>query len=246
MLIYLITNAANGKLYVGQTNKHSAEDRLVQHFGASRRGGMQLICRAIRKHGEQSFTIQVLARGATRDDLNRLERQYIAALRTTDPSIGYNQTSGGVATVNEGPLSPEHRRKISETQKANPNRAMLGRKHSPESIAAMSASKKGKPKTDDHRRKLSQSITGSRPNVSPEVRAKRSEAMKGNTRGLGYKHTPDELAKISAASKGNKFRQGSTLSPEHRAALRAGAARYYDELHKKVSQNLPEQYSLDL
>jgi len=39
---------------------------------------------------------------------------------------------------------------------------------------------------------------------SPEIRAKMRVAMRGNIRGLGYKHTPEARAKISAATRGEK------------------------------------------
>lgn len=57
---------------------------------------------------------------------------------------------GRIHTVNE-----ETRRKISETQKQNPNRAMFGRKHSEETKRKMSESAKGRRLSEETRKKLS-------------------------------------------------------------------------------------------
>src|ERR1035441_7028894 len=239
MLIYLITNTANGKLYVGQTNQPKLAERLAQHCQAAGRGSMQLICRAIRKHGKAAFTIEQIDSAETREQANELERHHIARLRCMEQNVGYNRSPGG-AVVNEGPLSPEHRRKISEANKANPCRSMLGRRHTPEAIALMSEKKKGTPKSEEHRKHISEARMGIS-FMSDESRNAASERMKGNAFGKGFQHTEDakrriresatgryhtseSKAKISAAKIGHAVSEetrakfsaaGKALSPEH-------------------------------
>jgi group I intron endonuclease len=56
--VYRITNSANGKVYIGQTI-NSVEDRLADHKTASRSGtGCLKLGRAIRKHGEEKFSVE--------------------------------------------------------------------------------------------------------------------------------------------------------------------------------------------
>jgi hypothetical protein len=112
---------------------------------------------------------------ASGDYLLDLERRAIAAYGTLAPQ-GYNLTIGG----EHPPLEPATRAKISA--------AHVGMKHTVEARAKMSVAK-----------------SGSKPNVSAQLRARRSTAMLGNRLAAGYKPTPEKLAKMSALMKGNQY-----------------------------------------
>lgn len=86
--IYRITNKVNGKFYIGKTTKSIAV-RLKEHKYRSKTGNTYLH-KAIRKYGEDQFSIELLESVQTNDDLNHREIYWIATL-----SPQYNMTKGG-------------------------------------------------------------------------------------------------------------------------------------------------------
>lgn len=88
MVVYKITNLFNGKLYVGQT-RQPIEKRFYQHAHANSPLG-----RAIRDCGLENFTIEVIERCDTQEQLDAREKFWIRVLNCTVPN-GYNQTPGG-------------------------------------------------------------------------------------------------------------------------------------------------------
>lgn len=98
--IYCITNAINGKQYVGQTVQ-----KLSIRWASHKRqtGGCRALSNAIKKYGASNFAIEELAEAASQSELDELERHWISMLNTMWPN-GYNLNSGGNGT---GPLSPE-------------------------------------------------------------------------------------------------------------------------------------------
>lgn len=104
------------------------------------------------------------------------------------------------------PVTDETRKKLSE--------AGRGRKLSEETKQKIAESKKGKPRSEETREKLRKANLGKRysdevkkrvgeshKNPSAETRKKLSEALKGNQRALGLKHSEETKKKISEASK---------------------------------------------
>jgi hypothetical protein len=103
---------------------------------------------------------------------------------------------------------------------------------SSETLARMSAVRRGKTRSPEARAKTSASllVTFSLPEVrakligrkaSPETRAKIGAALLGNQYALGYKHTPETRAKLSVAQP--KTWLGRKHIPETRAKMRAVA-----------------------
>ncbi len=119
MIIYLITNLVNGKVYVGQT-RQKLYKRWAGHRGDAKLGNKFPICAAIRKYGPKSFSIEPIATVETQEWADYLERIWIVLKDSRNPKVGYNIRVGG----NSSPI-PESTRKsllISVT----------GRKHSDE------------------------------------------------------------------------------------------------------------------
>lgn len=94
-IVYLITNRANRKIYIGQTIASLARRWITHTSDAKHNVGCKTMSRAIRKYGRDNFDIEMLVECETREQLDSLERVWIIALRSTDPRVGYNRTIGG-------------------------------------------------------------------------------------------------------------------------------------------------------
>lgn len=91
--LYLITNSVNRKQYVGLTIG-SLADRLKQHFSAARRGRKAPLPNAIRKHGQEAFSIELIRNDArSYEELQDQEINEIALRNTI--THGYNSAVGG-------------------------------------------------------------------------------------------------------------------------------------------------------
>lgn len=149
MLIYLVTNRINGKIYVGQTT-YSIKVRWKHHvLQATRSKAKMLLYSAIRKYGPESFFIEEIDQAESREELNKLEIYHIKRLNAAVSEIGYNISPGGIGS---GPHLQSVKDKISKS--------LTGRKRSPAAIAKAAAA-----------------ITGHK--VSLETRKKISDANKG-------------------------------------------------------------------
>lgn len=86
-VVYLITNTINNKKYIGITTRNIS-DRFKEHCKAN-----SYIGRAIRKYGENNFSIEVLDIAHSKEELFDLEVKYISNYNSYRD--GYNQTIGG-------------------------------------------------------------------------------------------------------------------------------------------------------
>lgn len=237
--IYLIRNRVNGKSYVGQTVK-TIKKRFLEHLWSAKKGSGYAIHAAIRKHGDENFTIEMLA-ACDASQLNALEEYYI---RTYGSSVnwghGYNMTEGGGATSGWVP-SEETRAKMSKAQKGRKQsaehkekvkatKALHPYKHSEEARAKISRATKGKAKP----RELKAPVKEKRPlfgfTVSAETREKIRNAHLGKVLSEDHKkklseshkgkaQTAETVAKRAAANRG-KHRSEETKEKMRAAALR--------------------------
>ena len=92
--IYFLTCKINGKGYVGQSLNY--KNRMQSHKNSAKKP-KQYFSYAIRKHGWENFTKEILIDDVPKDELNDLEIQYIAVKNTFGPG-GYNLTAGGGGT----------------------------------------------------------------------------------------------------------------------------------------------------
>lgn len=129
--IYKITCLANNKVYIGQSvmlNK-----RLKSHFSHLRRGvhHNEHLQKSFNKYGEDNFLIEILAE-CSKSELDNLEKQFIAAYKSTNHKYGFNMMDGGQGDerhftpyvklkmgdkLKGRKFSEEHKRKLSEINK---------------------------------------------------------------------------------------------------------------------------------
>lgn len=87
MIIYKVTNKANGKQYVG-TTINSFKRRIWEHLSI-KYSGTVIFSRAIKKYGKESFIFEQIDAAATRKELLEKESFWIKELNTLHPN-GYN------------------------------------------------------------------------------------------------------------------------------------------------------------
>lgn len=182
VIVYLITNRANGMRYVGITS-FAVEKRWKEHVAKSAWRPKSWLHRAIAKYGASEFDVQQVASCLNKDSARDVERDVIASFQPE-----YNQTSGGEFTFGRR-ISPEVIAKISSSNRgkkrtADQNKANSERKialfSNPEfrqaatdrikaaaslvnqekRIAAVSLACSSRVWTDESRAKLSASLTG--------------------------------------------------------------------------------------
>jgi group I intron endonuclease len=93
MLIYKVSNNANGKSYIGKTEK-TIELRRALHLASAKQNSKFAFHRALNKYGYENFEWTLLDTVDSLEDLNQKEKYYILLFETFGPN-GYNMTAGG-------------------------------------------------------------------------------------------------------------------------------------------------------
>lgn len=118
MIIYKITNKVNAKTYIGKTSK-SAEERLQRHFYSSKNPNTYLH-KAIKKHGREAFTIEIIEQ-TSENMLDEREKYWINILAPE-----YNMTVGGEGGDTSN--SPNYKEGMKRRNFFGENNPMYGRK----------------------------------------------------------------------------------------------------------------------
>ena len=112
MIIYMVTNLVNSKVYVGKTTKTIANRKRSHLTDAKKKSYKSIFHKAIIKHGIENFEWGVVDRCMFEESLNELEKYYIKKFKSKMP-YGYNMTDGGEGACGTCP-SDETRGKMSE------------------------------------------------------------------------------------------------------------------------------------
>lgn len=181
--VYIITCTVNGKIYIGSSSR--AKQRWREHRRELRRNKHhnQHLQRAWNKHGDHSFTFEVLEICAVEKLIAR-EQYWLDTLEPYKRHIGFNIRQ--TADHRDCPL--ETRSKL--------RAANLGKTHTPEARAKLSALWKGKKHTPETRAKMRASAKGKNlgRKHTPEQIAKISATQRGR------KHSPEHIAKQADAN----------------------------------------------
>ena len=182
-VIYLVTNMVTEKVYIGQTIG-TISARWKGHCNAGKSSRLWL---SIQAHGRQAFKIEKIDEALTKQELDDLERLYIAVYGSAKKTMGYNFERGGSG--------------MPKTKDAAERAAakLRGRKVPKSSVEKMAATKRGRARTEaeqavldrmatintgrrhteESRRKMSDAVTGRKmPPVTEAQRKKLSDAAK--------------------------------------------------------------------
>lgn len=145
-VIYKITNLVNQKIYIGQTVQ-SINRRFKQHINNALRNNSTLnrihLYAAIRQYGADNFSIEQIDTANSKQELNEKEIYWITTLNAMDNTVGYNCAYGGQGNI-------AYERLLAGAIKRT------GRKMKEETKQKISNSNKGKPKSDEHKKHLSE------------------------------------------------------------------------------------------
>lgn len=218
--IYIVTNKANGKQYVGISK--DLKRRWDQHLSAN--GSAPALHAAIKKYGADGFVFSHICDAFDFEAACDLERMLIQQHNTKAPH-GYNLTDGGEGVVGRpataeeiknrrqfmlayaASLTPQERsekfgwakgrqwtpEQIEQIRASNKGKN-LGKKPSPEVRAKMSAAQKSRPRqpmSEETKEKIRQSLRGRK---MPESEKPKHASF------LGRKHTEETKAKIKASN----------------------------------------------
>ena len=208
-VVYMLTNLANGKYYIGQTT--CFRKRMYAHaIDKARRP----LASSIQKYGWGAFTKEILGEADNQESLDNLERLWIIVSNSIEN--GYNLKEGG----HKAKPSAESRRKMSESQKGK-----IGHWRG----------KKRPEMAEQNRRVFTGRKLPSR-RILPIVPRVRKPANGGSMPGesnpfWGKKHTPESLAKMSAAQKNKPSTKGRIMpwlhTPEAIEKKRLSLVAYY-------------------
>lgn len=188
--IYAIYCRISEKAYIGSTAK-SFKDRFNDHKTKLRKTQhcSRHLQRAWDLYGKEGFIFLAIENfEGSPEQLVERENYYIDQCWAEDKDCLYNSTRAAVGGAPGIKRSEEFKKKVSEFMKTRPN-AMLGKKHSPETLQKMSEVKLGKTKGEDFKKKMSEIVKGRkwseeskqafRKPKSEEAKRKMSEAKKG-------------------------------------------------------------------
>lgn len=98
MIIYKISNNQNGKIYIGQTIQ-PFNHRVNEHKKKMRNGTKHPLYDAMRKHGIEAFSFEIIDNAVSQEELDTKEIFWIKHFNSEYPN-GYNLTAGGAGTFN--------------------------------------------------------------------------------------------------------------------------------------------------
>ncbi len=184
MGIYKITNIINDKVYIGQTRRLS--QRLNEHHRTLKNNchDNYHLQNSYNKYGDV-FEFEIITYCDNEEELDNLERYYIAEYDSTNPKKGYNKESGG--NLNKH-VSEKTKKKISESIKGK-NNPMFGRK-------GKNNPNWSKPRSKETKKEISESNKGK--NRSEKTKKKMSKSKQGkNNPNWGKPHSEEHKKKIS-------------------------------------------------
>ena len=200
-LVYCLTNKTSGKKYVGWTAK-LLQERWRAHCKRARSGVVTKLYSAIRAHGEDDWQLDILEDNL--DDVVARQREIFWIAKLDTFNVGYNLTLGGDGVVLRGEANPFYgkrhdpvmlervRVQLSEmlSGENNPQYGLCGElspnwgsKRTAESRAKIANALRGKPKSEEAKRKMREAAQRSKEkrSASQKLRRQRERELRENS-----------------------------------------------------------------
>ena len=224
-LVYIHTNVANDKKYIGITSRTPKER---WRSGRGYQGGV--FCSAIDKYGWENFTHEILFSGLTELEAKNKEIELIKFYKSNNREFGYNLTEGG-----DGDSGMHH----TDKTRMKMSLSHTGLTHSDETKKRMSEAAKGntrwlgKHHSNDTKSKMSKARRDyyKEHPVTAEERDKRSDRAK-----MAYEKDPELRSKIS-----EKRKQYFANNPDASSNLSLQKTEYYKN-HPEARKKLSEEH----
>ena len=198
--IYLTTNIINGRKYMGQ--------RKFSHGWKGYLGSGIILTQAIKKYGKDNFNRTIMAIAYSKEELNKLEIEFIHNHNAVENDDYYNITHGGDSPMSGRKMSEEHKDKISKSEK--------GKDVSLETRIKISVSSKGRMHSIETKEKIRKT---SEERLHSE---KTKEKMRGeNNHFYGKHHSEESKLKMSNSLKGRKHSE-ETKNKMKKSSMKRG------------------------
>ena len=196
MIIYLVTNKIDGKQYIGQTVQ-SLRARWKMHCKISSR--FPYLKNAIQKYGAEAFSVGLLERCGSLQELNEAEIYWIKLYNTLAPN-GYNLSRGGsnreIHEQTRQKMSLSHKcKKLTQEQKTKISISLMGTLRSTETKRKISLAKQGNKNPMYGKKGKDNPNSGKSPSLETRTKMRMSQ--------LGKKRSPKSVAKGIATKKAN-------------------------------------------
>lgn len=147
--IYTITNKKTKKVYVGASMHLNKRWQWHKYIALSNLKRIACYRRKlhfdIRIYGVEKFEYNIVGKAGSKKELKELELKWIVKLDATNPKKGYNKVLVGWSVT-------DNQRKMTSISTRDNN---IGKKHSKATNKRIGKYFKGKPKTDEHKKKMS-------------------------------------------------------------------------------------------
>jgi len=158
-IIYKTTNNIDGKIYIGKAQNSCKSTIRNEYLGSG-----VFLRRAIKKYGKENFYKEIIDTAANKKDLNDKEIYWIDYYNSRNQDIGYNITAGGEGSDywKGKKFSDSHRKKISDAFSGE-NNPFYGKHLSAEhkeKLRIVNLGSKRPPRSEEYRKKLSESRKG--------------------------------------------------------------------------------------
>ena len=153
--IYETTNLVNGKKYIGK--------RVKSYFqGTNYLGSGRHLRNAVHKYGKENFSVELLEKCYSNEELNRREYEIIEERNAVDSPNYYNLINGGQNGLSGFHHSEESKR-ISSLSNRNQKRSEIVKLHMSQNHADVRGTNNpfyGKSHSDETRKKISDTLQG--------------------------------------------------------------------------------------
>lgn len=248
-VLYRILCSENGKVYVGYSSK-SAEERFKAHLLNARWKRKTALYDAIRRYGEEAFSVETILQCETHADACAHEIRLIQELGSLLP-LGYNMTRGGDGV----PLTKEQRdaanakkRGFCSPKQLAANRRRKGQKASEETRAKLSAARKGRKQRPETVAKRLETLrkTIERKIAAGLIAPPKPRPATQRVRSTEPKPPRVKKPRVWTSEDRERERQRALAqwTPEAREAARERAAKQWTpEARKKVSERMAARYA---